>query len=117
MRRTDAYSTLHSAWTRCKEGEAVMRIKVRVADSLMLVTAMVSLIVPLHAAEWPSRPIVVLDGFAPGGGTDVLMRVMAVEMTKTLGQPVVVENRSGASGHIAAEAVARAAPDGQTIMI
>ena len=72
---------------------------------------------PLCAADWPSRPIVVLDGFAPGGGTDVLMRVMAVEMTKTFGQPVVVENRSGASGHIAAEAVARAAPDGQMIMI
>jgi tripartite-type tricarboxylate transporter receptor subunit TctC len=70
-----------------------------------------------HAADWPSRPVVVLDGFAPGGGTDVLMRVMAVEMTKTFGQPVVVENRSGASGHIAAEAVARAAPDGQMIMI
>src|SRR3954465_7781827 len=69
------------------------------------------------AADWPSRPIVVLDGFAPGGGTDVLMRVMAVEMTKTFGQPVVVENRSGASGHIAAEAVARAVPDGQMIMI
>ena len=52
----------------------------------------------LHAAEWPSRPIVVLDGFQPGGGTDVLMRVMAVEMTRTFGQPVVVEDRSGASG-------------------
>lgn len=71
----------------------------------------------LQAADWPSRPVVVLDGFAPGGGTDVFMRVMAVEMTKTFGQPVVVENRSGASGHIAAEAVARAAPDGQLIMI
>lgn len=71
----------------------------------------------LHAADWPTRPVVVLDGFAPGGGTDVFMRVMAVEMTKTFGQPVVVENRSGASGHIAAEAVARAAPDGQMIMI
>jgi len=70
-----------------------------------------------HAADWPSRPIVVLDGFAPGGGTYVFMRVMAVEMTKTFGQPVVVENRSGASGHIAAEAIARAAPDGQMIMI
>ena len=52
----------------------------------------------LHAAEWPSRPIVVLDGFQPGGGTDVFMRLMAVQMTKTFGQPVVVENRSGASG-------------------
>lgn len=70
-----------------------------------------------QAADWPSRPIVVLDGFQPGGGTDVFMRLMAVEMTKTFGQPVVVENRSGASGHIAAEAVARATPDGQLIMI
>jgi len=72
---------------------------------------------PSSAADWPSKPIVVLDGFAPGGGTDVLMRLMAVEMTKSLGQQVVVENRSGASGHIAADAVAHAAPDGQMIMI
>jgi tripartite-type tricarboxylate transporter receptor subunit TctC len=63
------------------------------------VAALLSLIAgTAHAADWPSRPIVVLDGFAPGGGTDVFMRVMAVEMTKTWGQPVVVENRSGASG-------------------
>ena len=84
----------------------------------LAVAALLALIASTaHAAEWPSRPIVVLDGFAPGGGTDVLMRVMAVEMTKTFGQSVVVENRSSASGHIAAEAVARAAPDGQMIMI
>ena len=84
----------------------------------LAVAALLALIASTaHAAEWPSRPIVVLDGFAPGGGTDVLMRVMAVEMTRNFGQPVVVENRSGASGHIAAEAVARAAPDGQMIMI
>ncbi|MEO7727434.1 MAG: tripartite tricarboxylate transporter substrate binding protein [Burkholderiales bacterium] len=84
-----------------------------------LIVACISLLAAftLQAADWPSRPIVVLDGFAPGGGTDVFMRVMAVEMTKTFGQPVVVENRSGASGHIAAEAVARAAPDGYLIMI
>jgi len=94
-----------------------MRMKVRVAGLLMLAVGVSSMIGALRAAEWPSRPIVVLDGFAPGGGTDVLMRVMAVEMTKTFGQPVVVENRSGASGHIAAEAVARAVPDGQMIMI
>jgi tripartite-type tricarboxylate transporter receptor subunit TctC len=89
----------------------------RIAHLLVAAGALLAGAVTLHAADWPSRPIVVLDGFAPGGGTDVLMRVMAVEMTKTFGQPVVVENRSGASGHIAAEAVARANPDGQTIMI
>jgi len=72
---------------------------------------------PLFAASWPTRPVVVLDGFAPGGATDIFMRLMAVEMSKSLGQQVIVENRSGASGHIAAEAVARAKPDGHMIMI
>lgn len=71
----------------------------------------------VYAADWPSRTVVALDGFAPGGGTDILMRLMAAEMTKTFGQQVIVENRSGASGHIAAQAVARAKPDGHTIMI
>src|SRR3954462_4077993 len=70
-----------------------------------------------NAADWPSRPIVVLDGFAPGGGTDVFMRVMAVEMTKTFGQPVVVENGCGSIAQIAAEAVAGATPAGQLIII
>lgn len=87
------------------------------ARLLALASTLLVIGAPVYAADWPTRTIVVLDGFAPGGGTDVLMRVMAVEMTKTFGQQVVVENRSGASGHIAAEAVARAAPDGHTIMI
>ena len=95
----------------------IKTIRVRRAGVLALAAACVVIGAPARAADWPSRPIVVVDGFAPGGGTDVLMRVMAVEMTKTFGQPVIVENRSGASGHIAAEAVARAAPDGHMIMV
>ena len=95
----------------------IKTIRARRAGVLALAAACVVIGAPARAADWPSRPIVVVDGFAPGGGTDVLMRVMAVEMTKTFGQPVIVENRSGASGHIAAEAVARAAPDGHMIMV
>ncbi len=95
----------------------IKTIRARRAGVLALAAACVFIGAPARAADWPSRPIVVVDGFAPGGGTDVLMRVMAVEMTKTFGQPVIVENRSGASGHIAAEAVARAAPDGHMIMV
>jgi tripartite-type tricarboxylate transporter receptor subunit TctC len=95
----------------------IHKTRTHVARLLALAAAFLVTGVSVHAADWPSRPIVVLDGFAPGGGTDVLMRVMAVEMTKTFGQQVIVENRSGASGHIAAEAVARATPDGHTIMI
>lgn len=91
--------------------------KARGAALLALIAALSVVSTTAHAAVWPTRNVVVLDGFAPGGATDIFMRLMAVEMTKSLGQPVVVENRSGASGHIAAEAVARATPDGHFIMI
>jgi tripartite-type tricarboxylate transporter receptor subunit TctC len=86
---------------------------IRIACSLAFATMSCTAV----AADWPTRPVVALDGFAPGGATDLFMRLMAVEMTKTLGQQVLVENRSGASGHIAAQAVARAKPDGHMIMI
>src|SRR5215218_5614361 len=98
---------------RIQQGQQQTMSRLRIAFAALLFGGAIA----SPAADWPSRPVVVLDGFASGGGTDVFMRVMAIEMTKTFGQPVVVENRSGASGHIAAEAVARAAPDGQMIMI
>jgi len=69
------------------------------------------------AADWPARPVTILDGFQPGGGTDVLVRVLAPEVSKIIGQQVIVENRSGASGHIAAQAVSRANPDGHTVLV
>jgi tripartite-type tricarboxylate transporter receptor subunit TctC len=63
---------------------------------------------------WPSRPIRLLVGFAPGGSSDVVSRLMAQRLSPILGQQIVVENRPGAGGLIAAEAVARATPDGYT---
>jgi len=71
----------------------------------------------LRAADSSTRPVVIIDGFAPGGGTDVLVRTMAPELSKMFGKQVIVENRTGASGHISAQTVARAAPDGQTLLI
>ena len=75
--------------------------------------------VPVTAAraEFPDRPVKMLVGFSAGGGTDVAARIVAPGLGDALGQAVVVENRPGASGLIAAEAVARAAADGYTLMM
>jgi tripartite-type tricarboxylate transporter receptor subunit TctC len=66
---------------------------------------------------YPERPIKILVGFAAGGGTDVAARIVAQKLTETIGQSVVVENRPGASGMIAAEAVAKSGADGYTLMM
>ena len=67
------------------------------------------------ATDFPNRPIRLIAPFAPGGSTDVLARAIAPELSKRLGQPVIVENRTGAGGNIGIDAVAKAAPDGYTI--
>jgi tripartite-type tricarboxylate transporter receptor subunit TctC len=66
--------------------------------------------------DYPSRPIRFIVGYAPGGSTDVASRIVAEKLALSLGQPVVVENRAGAGGMIAAQAVIRSAPDGYTLM-
>jgi tripartite-type tricarboxylate transporter receptor subunit TctC len=68
------------------------------------------------AAEWPTRPVRLIVPYAPGGGTDVVARVLAQTMTNQLPQPVVVENRAGAGGGLGAEMVARSAPDAHTFL-
>jgi tripartite-type tricarboxylate transporter receptor subunit TctC len=71
----------------------------------------------VRAAELPNRPIRLLVGYPAGGGTDILARATAQGMQAVLGQPVVVDNRSGAGGAIAAQAVAQARPDGTTLLV
>src|SRR5438067_12282364 len=73
--------------------------------------------VSAQTARLPDRPIKILVGFAAGGGTDVAARILAQKLTENLGQSVLVENRPGASGMIAADAVAKAPPDGATLMV
>src|SRR5688500_9470981 len=77
-----------------------------------------SLTAPLvHAQSFPSKPIRLIIGYPPGGAVDANARLLAPKLGDALGQPVVVENRPGASGNIATEFVAKAPPDGYTILL
>src|ERR1700731_1321681 len=70
-----------------------------------------------HAATYPTRPVTLVVAFTPGGPSDVLARIVGLELEKILPQPVVIENRPGGSGNIAAEYVAHAAPDGYVLLM
>ena len=71
----------------------------------------------LAQSDYPNKPVKLLIGFAPGGSTDIVGRIVAQKLGERLGQTVVVENRAGAGGTIAADATAKAAPDGYTLTI
>lgn len=79
--------------------------------------ALIAVALPATAAEYPTKPIRLIVGFAPGGGTDTTARAMSQKLTDAFGQQVVVDNRPGAAGNIAAELVSKATPDGYTLLM
>jgi tripartite-type tricarboxylate transporter receptor subunit TctC len=84
-----------------------------------LVVALVALAPAFAAAQsdYPNKPVKLVIGFAPGGSTDIVGRIVAQKLSERLGQPVMVENRAGAGGTIGADATAKAAPDGYTLTL
>lgn len=83
-----------------------------------LLACSLALVAPLASAQaYPNKPIRLMVGYAAGGGVDAMARMLAARLPALLGQQVVVENRAGASGVIAADAVAKSAPDGYTLLV
>ena len=79
--------------------------------------AVASLSVPAFGQPYPSRPVKIVVSFPPGTTPDTVARVVAPKLQESLGQPVVVENRAGAGGNVAVDAVAKSAPDGYTLVV
>jgi len=83
---------------------------------LLAAACVLALAVPAHAQEFPSRPVKIVAPFAAGGSADLIPRIVGERLSAMWGQPVIVENRPGAGGNIAAEYVYRAEPDGYTLL-
>src|SRR5882762_507177 len=86
--------------------------------SLMLVLGMFSAFTTIALAQnWPTRPVKIVVPSSPGGGTDTFARLISTSLADALKQPFVIDNRPGAGGNIGAEVVAKAAPDGYTLLV
>ena len=101
---------------------AVLRSKRRFAVQLAALASAAAVLTlggtsALAQAAWPTKPVRIVVPFAPGGTTDLLARAVAPELSKAFGQQFVVDNKAGAGGNLGAEAVAKSAPDGYTLLM
>src|SRR6201999_2409210 len=98
-----------------KSATGGIKVPFRITAFFMLLFSVFA--APASAADYPDHTIRLIVPFAPGGGTDVLARVIADNLNKAFGQPVIVENQAGASGAIGTRAAMKAAPDGYTLLM
>src|SRR6266446_1346903 len=115
------------AWSRsgcCKRHETrsfglafEMHANMRRLFLLLFAALLAALFCHGALAQYPSRPIRLLVPIPPGGGPDIVARLISAKLAETLGQPVVIENRVGGNGAVAGEAVARSSPDGYTLLL
>src|SRR5687767_13139619 len=87
-------------------------MKMRLALAAALLAAL-----PALGQEWPAKPVKMIVPFPPGGGTDTVARPLAAKLSQLLGEQVVIDNRGGAGGTIGAAVVAKAPPDGYTVLL
>ena len=85
--------------------------------SLIALLLMSPLVPAVHAQNYPLRPVRIIVGFAAGGPSDIIARLMAQQLSDRMGKQFIVENRAGATGTIGAELVAKAPPDGHTLYL
>ena len=98
-------------------GRMLVQLPKWVLRSLIAVTLSCASFLTLAQQAFPTKPIRLIVGFAPGGGTDIVARAIAPKMGEILGQSVIVENKSGAAGTIAADQIAKSNPDGYTLLV
>src|SRR6202043_261266 len=90
--------------------------RISVWPALVIAMAFIAGVLPARAQDYPSRPITVIVPFPAGGASDVVARIVTNQMSKTLGQSIIIENVSGAGGTIGSARVAAAAPNGYTLL-
>jgi tripartite-type tricarboxylate transporter receptor subunit TctC len=95
----------------------MIKLRARGLATVLLAAVCLAGLAIAQASDYPSRPIKLLVGASAGGTTDTMARAIAQPLSKSLGQPVLVENRPGAGGNLAADTVAKAAPDGYTMLV
>ena len=103
---------VYPVWTPAQKLVRLTRTALMTAFLL----AAVSVIAPASAQTFPNKPLKIVVGFPPGGGSDLMARIVAEKMSVIFKQPVIVDNKPGAGSTIAATFVSRAAPDGYTIL-